>query len=279
MPENLKLQTAIESPSETDDIDDERLKEIYADFIHLIEARRFPPNIIEALKSSILPRMLFERTETGPSYHRHLYYTGEGGEGETKLIISERTIRSRAERLKNLVPEGTERQLAVGWLIGHELGHALETAYGIANKTIEQSGTFAGLPVYPSPMSEYLKNHPQDQWSPNFEDSCRIDSERVCEGLAQEILAIEMARAGMDSQAVIRALHRSYDVPRERATKLAPLLSQTSQSVPLRDIYDGRLDPSDQPENDARLAIHVFGYANPMPVDEAHRRYVESIRR
>lgn len=278
MSEDLNLEQSPASTAEVGNASPEHLQQVYRQFVELIEARGFPANVVQVLKETILPRIQLEEGSDGPSYFKNLYYLGEGAEGDTKLILTESQIFSRANKLNGLVPPGTEKQLALVWLVGHELGHALETAYGIAEKR-PHTGAFEGLYDYPNPMQEYLKARPGERWSQNPEDSDRIDRERACEGLAQELLAHEMLKLGMDNRQIILALHQAYEQQRKRAELLKPLLEQTSESVPLRDIYDGRLGPSGRPDIDGPLAVLAFGYAYPMSIDEAQRRYAAVIQR
>ena len=243
------------------------------DLLAILAEKDFPTDTVNVFKNTILAKLKFVSSETGPSFFRNLQIFGEGQEGESVIILSDRTIKSRAARLEGLVPADMQESIAQLWLAAHELGHGLEAAYGIANKVQFTEGFMKGLYDYPNPADKYVAEFPEDSWSKNVQDAQRIERERRAEGIAQELLTAQLLRMGLDNHTIINILHKAYEPNRLRAAKLAPLMEQTNEETALRDTYDGRLGDSDTPDIDANLAIHEFGYANPMPIDEIARRY------
>lgn len=243
-------------------------------FVQLLRELDIPPELILALESHVLPGTQITRTREGSCFFRNVGFIENGiTDDRYEMILSDEILESRARRLKGVLPEGHEDRVAIVWIAAHELGHGLEAAYSHINQYEETEGTFAGIITYRYATDEYLNQQPEAKMAPNFIDANRIERERRAEGFAQEILVREMQKLGMDNAHIVAAVHKLYEPSVQRAEALAPLVEMTSETVPLADIYDGRVDELAGKKLNPQFVKHEIGYAYPMPVDEIARRY------
>lgn len=269
----MNHETVATSP-ETLDNTKEIVKETEQKFLDLVEEVQIPLELIDALKSEILPGIEIEIVDEGPCLFQNVGYRENGvPDGRYRIVLSQEILKGRAKRLAEVVPTGQENRLAIIWITAHELGHALESAYTHVHQYVEQEGTFAGLPAYPYPTIEFLDKFPDTKAAPNPIDADRIERERRAEGFAQEMLVRELQSLGIDNNQIIAIAHKLYEPLVKRAEALKPLLEQTNEQVALADVYDGRIDGMAGKKIHPQFAKHELGYAYPMPVGEIAYRY------
>lgn len=258
---------------------EEVLKSTEKDFLDLLVELEIPAELISTLENEVLSGLETETRDEGACLFQDVGFVENGvSDGRYRIIFSNEILDSRAKRLEGLTPPGAERRTALAWVAAHELGHALEAAYTIRHTTVETEGTFAGLPRPRYPTNEFLDKFPDLKAAPHPIDADRIERERWAEGFAQEILVRELIKAGLDNHSIIKAVHQLYEPMKKRTEVLGPLLEQTSDSVALADVYDGRLDGIIGKPLHPQFVKHEFGYANPMPASEIASRYKQVIR-
>ena len=258
------------SVSETEEV----LKSTENDFLGLLSETGFPSGLVDTLRGAILTNLELKNIDQGACFFQDVGYVENGtSDGRYRMILSNEIIDSRAKRLEGLTVPGDERRIALVWVIAHELGHGLEAAYTIDNTELTTEGTFAGLPFHHYPTNEFLAKFPELKAAPHIIDADRIERERWAEGFAQEMLVRELMKSGLDNHEVIRSVQQLYEPMKKRVEILSPLLDQTSETVALADVYDGRLDETLGQPLDPQFVKHQFGYANPMPVSEIANRY------
>ncbi len=183
--------------------------------------------------------------------------------GPYELSVTEEVLESRTDRilesLKALeieVSPDLARDLGLIWIVGHEMGHAVQASYerpypntrNFVQSTVDLSSDFADLTDH---------------------DRAVIESERFSEGLSYLFLAEELKNRGFGDKQIEEI---SSILTKEKVNKveeLTPLLQLArEQNITLAEVIE---NTTGQPD---ALAVHNFGYAHPYNEEEIRQRLV-----
>lgn len=228
-----------------------RIKEAESRFLRLLDKFDFDKDIISTLQTRILPGLQYEFSTTQDRSRFIDVGMAEFSEpdGRYHIVISSKTIDGRAGRLKGVVPEGEDQELALDWILGHELGHAVLAAYGLLHKTEYDEGLMAGMQKPANSAEDYLNNHPSAAMSDDKSIAITIEKERQCEGFSRLVLENGLIKYGLDMSEAKSLADKIYE---DRA-----------QQAPAK---------IDAAVEDPWLS-HEVGYAHPLSFDELVERF------
>lgn len=191
-------------------------------FTKLLTKNSFPWELVTANAARVLAGLSFSYDPENSLSHFYDIGTIEQGvpNDEYRIDLGGQMIETRKSRIRGLVPEALEADLAVDWALAHEFGHGVQAAYGLLHEENREEGVFVGLSYYPRPEQVFLDANPKEACHPDPYTARVIEKERQAEGLARLMLLQSLADKGIDHQqaeAIVAKVYETWhaELPKE----------------------------------------------------------------